>query len=39
MQVDENPDLAAFRKATQPVIDSLSGDTKKLVEQIRAEVQ
>ncbi len=39
MQVDENPDLAAFRKATQPVIDSLSGDTKKLVEQIRATVQ
>ncbi len=39
MQVDENPDLPAFRKATQPVIDSLSGDTKKLVEQIRAAVQ
>jgi len=39
MQVNENPDLAAFRKATQPVIDSLSGDTKKLVEQIRAQVQ
>ncbi|MCC7151258.1 MAG: DctP family TRAP transporter solute-binding subunit, partial [Rubrivivax sp.] len=39
MQVDETPDLAAFRKATQPVIDSLSGDTKKLVEQIRAQVQ
>jgi tripartite ATP-independent transporter DctP family solute receptor len=39
MQVDETPDLDAFRKATQPVIDSLSGDTKNLVEQIRATVR
>ena len=39
MQVDETPDLDAFRTVTQPVIDSLSGDTKKLVEQIRATVR
>ena len=39
MQIDETPDLAAFRKATQPVIDSASGDTKKLVDEIRATVK
>jgi len=39
MQIDDSPDLPAFRKATQPVIDSLSGDTKKMVEQIRAQVK
>ncbi len=35
MQVEEQPDLAAFRAATAPVIESASGDTKKLVEQIQ----
>jgi tripartite ATP-independent transporter DctP family solute receptor len=35
MQVEDKPDLAAFRKATAPVIESASGDTKKLVEQIQ----
>ncbi len=39
MQVEENPDLDAFRKATAPVIDSLSGDAKKIVEDIRRSVQ
>ena len=39
MQVEDHPDLAAFRKATAPVIDSASGDTKKLVEQIQAQVK
>jgi len=39
MQVEEKPDLAAFRKATAPVIDSASGDTKKLVEQIQQAVK
>jgi tripartite ATP-independent transporter DctP family solute receptor len=34
MQVVENPDLAAFRAKTQPVYESLSGDTKKIVEDI-----
>lgn len=35
MQVVTNPDLAAFRAKTQPVYASLSGDTKKIVEEIR----
>ncbi len=39
MQVVENPDLEAFRKATAPVIESASGDTKKLVEEIRQAVK
>jgi TRAP-type transport system periplasmic protein len=39
MQVEEKPDLEAFRKATAPVIDSASGDTKKLVEQIQQAVK
>jgi hypothetical protein len=39
MQVEEKPDLAAFRQATAPVIESASGDTKKLVEQIQQTVK
>ena len=39
MQVEDKPDFDAFRKATAPVIASASGETKKLVERIRAEVQ
>jgi tripartite ATP-independent transporter DctP family solute receptor len=39
MQVEEHPDLDAFRKATAPVIESASGDTKKLVEEIRKAVK
>jgi tripartite ATP-independent transporter DctP family solute receptor len=39
MQVEEKPDLEAFRKATAPVIDSASGDTKKLVEEIKQVVK
>jgi len=39
MQVEENADLDAFRKATASVTDSLSGDAKKIVEQIRLAVQ
>jgi tripartite ATP-independent transporter DctP family solute receptor len=39
MQVEEKPDLAAFRKATGPVIESASGDTKKLVQQIQQAVK
>ena len=35
MQVVENPDLAAFRARTEPVYASLSGDTKKIVDEIR----
>lgn len=34
MQVEEEPDLAAFRKATAPVLQTTSGDTKKLAEMI-----
>jgi tripartite ATP-independent transporter DctP family solute receptor len=39
MQVEEKPDLAAFRKATATVIENVSGDTKKLVEQIQQVVK
>jgi len=39
MQVEEKPDLEAFRKATAPVIESTSGDTKKMVEQIKQAVK
>lgn len=39
MQVEENPDLAAFRKVTAPVVDSTSGETKKIVEAIGKEVK
>ncbi len=35
MLVVENPDLAAFRAKTEPVYESLSGDTKKIVDDIR----
>lgn len=35
MQVVENPDLAAFRAKTESVYASLSGDTKKIVDDIR----
>jgi TRAP-type transport system periplasmic protein len=35
MQVVENPDLAAFRAKTEPVYASLTGDTKKIVDEIR----
>ncbi len=39
MQVIDNPDLAAFRAKTEPVYASLSGDTKKIVEDIRKIVK
>ena len=39
MQVEDKPDLAAFRKVTAPVIESASGDTKKMVEQIQQAVK
>jgi tripartite ATP-independent transporter DctP family solute receptor len=35
VQVVENPDLAAFRARTEPVYASLTGDTKKIVDEIR----
>ncbi len=35
VQVVTNPDLAAFRAKTEPVYASLTGDTKKIVEEIR----
>ncbi|MBV5298986.1 MAG: DctP family TRAP transporter solute-binding subunit [Rhodoferax sp.] len=35
MQVVDAPDLAAFRAKTEPVYASLSGDAKKIVEEIR----
>jgi tripartite ATP-independent transporter DctP family solute receptor len=39
MIVEENPDLDAFRKVTAGVIDSASGETRKLVEQIQLIVK
>jgi tripartite ATP-independent transporter DctP family solute receptor len=39
MQVEDKPDLEAFRKTTAPVIDSAAGDTKKLIEQIQQAVK
>lgn len=39
MQVEDAPDIPAFQKATAPVIDATSGDTKKIIEQIRQAVQ
>jgi len=35
VQVVTNPDLAAFRAKTEPVYASLTGDTKKIVDEIR----
>ena len=32
---DGSPDYAAFRAKTEPVYASLTGDTKKIVEEIR----
>ena len=39
MQVEAHPDLEAFRKATAPVIDTASGETKKFVQRIRQSLQ
>ncbi len=39
MQVVDNPDLAAFRAKTEPVYASLTGDTKKIVDDIRKSVK
>jgi tripartite ATP-independent transporter DctP family solute receptor len=39
MQVVDSPDLAAFRAKTEPVYASLSGDTKKIVDEIRKTVK
>jgi tripartite ATP-independent transporter DctP family solute receptor len=39
MQIEEKPDVAAFRKATAPVIEATSGDTRKLIEQIQQLVK
>ncbi len=39
MQVETSPDLEAFRKATAPVIESASGETRQLVEQIQQIVK
>jgi tripartite ATP-independent transporter DctP family solute receptor len=39
MQIEDAPDTPAFRKATAPVVDSLSGNAKKIVAQIQQAVQ
>ena len=38
MQVVDKPDIAAFRARTETVYGSLSGDTKKIVDEIRKTV-
>lgn len=35
VQVVENPDIAAFRAKTEPIYATLTGDTKKIVDEIR----
>jgi hypothetical protein len=35
MQVVDTPDYAAFRAKTEPMYASLTGDTKKIVDEIR----
>jgi len=39
MEVEEQPDLGAFRKATAPVIAGLNGESKKIVERIQQAVK
>ena len=39
MQIEEQPDAAAFQKATAPVLDGLSGDARALVTQIQQAVR
>ncbi|MGI9134246.1 MAG: TRAP transporter substrate-binding protein DctP, partial [Rhodoferax sp.] len=39
MQVVDTPDVAAFRSKTEPVYAALSGDAKKIVEDIRKTVK
>lgn len=39
MQVEEQPDFAAFRKVTGPVIEANTGETRKLIEQIQQLVK
>jgi len=39
MQVEEHPDMGAFKKATEPVIASLNGEAKQIVEEIEQAVK
>ena len=39
MQIEDKPNFAAFRKTTAPVINSASGDTRKLLEKIEQTVK
>jgi tripartite ATP-independent transporter DctP family solute receptor len=39
MEVEEQPDLAAFRQATKPVLEELSGEAKKIVEEIQQTIK
>ncbi len=39
MEIEKHPDIAAFRKATEPVIAGLNGEAKKIVEQIEQTVK
>jgi TRAP-type transport system periplasmic protein len=39
MEIEAHPDIEAFRKVTAPVVDAATGDTKKIVEDIRKLVK
>jgi TRAP-type C4-dicarboxylate transport system substrate-binding protein len=39
MQVESQPDIEAFRKATASVVEATSGDTRKIIEEIRKVVK
>ena len=39
MQVEEQPDFAAFQAATAPVLDGLSGEAREIVTKIKQAVQ
>jgi len=39
MEIEENPDSAAFQQATASVLEGMTGETRQIVEQIRQAVQ
>ncbi len=39
MEIEEHPDMAAFKKATEPVLAGLDGESKKIVEEIQQAVK
>ncbi len=39
MEIEEHPDMDAFRKATEPVLAGLDAESKKIVKQIQQAVK